>query len=71
MQALDGDFNLLAQDLSLAEAGYFKTLGASLALTPEQGGELARNVPEYKTFGQNTMKALYEMLIDGRFTYGP
>jgi hypothetical protein len=71
MAALDADFNLQEQDMSLTEYSYFKTLGASLALTPEQGGELARGIPEYKTFGENTMKALYEMLMDGRFTYGP
>lgn len=71
MAALDGDFNLTTADLSKASAVYFKSLGASLAVTIEQGGELARNVPEYKTFGANTMKALYEMLVDGRFTYGP
>lgn len=71
MQILDGDFNLLEQDMSLTEYSYFKTLSASLAITTEQGYGLARGVSEYKTFGENTMKALYEMLIDGRFTYGP
>lgn len=71
MAALDSDFNLTQQDMNLTEYWYFQTLGASLAITPEQGGELARGVPQYKTFGENTMKALYEMLIDGRFTYVP
>jgi len=69
MAALDADFNLMPVDMTLTEYSYFKTLGASLALTMEQGGELARGVPQYKTFGENTMKALYEMLVDGRFTY--
>jgi len=71
MRILDADFNLLEQDLNLTEYWYFKELGASLALTPEQGLELIRSVPEYKTFGENTMKALHELLVDGRFTYGP
>lgn len=71
MQALDADFNLTNESLAKACTYYLRSLGASLALAIEQGGELARGIPEYKTFGENTMKALYEMLIDGRFTYEP
>jgi hypothetical protein len=71
MQALDADYNLTTQDLSESSVGFFKSLGAGLALAVEQGLELARGVAEYKTYGENTMKALHELLVDGRFTYGP
>lgn len=72
MAALDSDFNLLAQDLSQASAVFFQnTLGAGLAMTMEQGSETGRGVAEWKTYGGQIMRALYEMLVDGRFTYGP
>lgn len=72
MAALDADFNLVQADVQDSLRYLWKgTYSASLAMTIEQQGELARGVAEYKTYGENTMKALYEMLVDGRFTYEP
>lgn len=69
--ALDADFNLVQSDITTSLRYFYKGLSASLAIIMEQGGELARGVAEHKTYGENSMKALFEMLIDGRFTYGP
>jgi len=72
MQTLDADFNLLEENITTSLRYLWKdTYSASLAMSIEQGLELARGVAEYKTYGENTMKALYELLNDGRFTYGP
>lgn len=71
MQALDADFNLSESSVTDGLRYWLKSLSASLTMTVEQGGELARGVAAYKTFGENTLKAIYEMLIDGRFTYEP
>lgn len=69
MQALDADFNLSASDIQDSLRYLWKgTYSASLAMSVEHGGELARGVASYKTLGENTMKALYEMQVDGRFT---
>jgi hypothetical protein len=70
MQALDADFNLQEESILDSLRYLWKnTYSASLAMSVEQGGELARGVAEYKTYGENTMKALYEMQVGGRFTY--
>jgi hypothetical protein len=71
MAALDGDFNLLEQDLSKASAVFFKSLSASIGLTVEQGLETARGVAEWQTYGQQTMQALARMLSKGYFTNNP
>ena len=44
--------------------------GAEMSILSETDRQKARNVAEYKTYGGHTMRALYEMLNDGRFTYG-
>lgn len=47
------------------------SLSASLAVFPECGGTLTQGITHYKAHGQATLQAVYEMLVDGRFTYGP
>jgi hypothetical protein len=72
MAALDADWNLVTSSILDSLRYYWRDMySASLAISMEHGGELARGVAEYKTYGENSMKALYEMLVDGRFTYGP
>jgi hypothetical protein len=72
MATLDADFNLNEETISTWLMYLWKnTYSASLSMALEQGGELARNPTTYKTSGGHSMRALYEMLIDGRFTYVP
>ena len=72
MQALDADFNLGESNIADSLRYWWKdTLGGDLTISMEQGGELARGVAEFKAYGGHSMQALYEMLVDGRFTYGP
>lgn len=47
------------------------SLSASLAAFPECGGTTTQDKDDWRYHGECTLKAVYEMLIDGRFTYGP
>ena len=72
MVALDGDFDYLQTDILTGLIYEWRdNYSAGLTMYIEQGGETIRNVSDWKTYGENTMKALYEMLVDGRFTNGP
>jgi hypothetical protein len=72
MVALDAADNLQesALDTSLKYL-YKNTYSGSLCIGRECGGTLNRSVANHKLTGANSMRALYEMLLDGRFTYGP
>jgi len=50
---------------------WINTLSASLAAFPECGGVLTQGISHWKTHAVDTLLATYEMLNDGRFTYGP
>lgn len=72
MQALDADFNLQEQDLQTTLRYLWKdTYSAKLAAILEQGGEIARGVAEWKTYGAQSLQAIARMLADGRWTNGP
>jgi hypothetical protein len=70
MAALDAAFNLDEMDLSKASAVFFKSLGG-MGMTLEQGLGTARDITQWKAFGQNTRKALSAMTAKGYFTQGP
>src|SRR3990172_2025591 len=71
MKALEGaEFNLLD---NVYEGGELRQLldtygTPTLNITPEASGLLSYSVADYKTFGENVMKALYEMLVGGYFS---
>jgi len=70
--ALDTAFFLNTQTINESLYHWWvATLGADLSVTIEIGGSKSRSVSQIKGSGENAMKSLYEMLVDGRFPYGP
>ena len=72
MTALDASYAMVADTTpSMLDNACFRAYGAYLAMTQEQGGATARGVPEWKTYGQNTMLALSKLLMQGNLPHGP
>jgi hypothetical protein len=70
MEVLDADWELLEMDLSQASANFFASLGGT-AITIEQGMETGRAIADWKTYGENSLKALANMIAKGYLTNNP
>ena len=72
MLTYDPTYSFLKEILPYVTTAFWRdSLAAKIYLHSEQKMGLTRGIPEWKVFGENTMKTLTNMVAKGQFSNGP